>query len=351
VGLTSRSLLVLVLALAVAAPAALALLWRARPRGRVLAPLTRFGGILLCQVLATSALFLAVNDQYGFYSSFDDLLGRSTPAPALHGAGLVGPGQGRVEVLSVQGGPTNEGDHQVVTWLPPGYDAPQNAHRRYPVLLFLPGQPSDPVSTLKHFGFIPTAAAEVTAGKVPPFIAVFPPLMTDPPRDTECTDVPGGPQAESWLATDVYRSVDAHLRTAQQPWTEMGWSTGAFCAAKLLLGHPQQFSAAVGLGGYYTPLTDRTTGNLFGGRPKVYDENSPAWLYVHGGGLHGRRLLLVTGRQDGDSYPMTQAFLHLANGDSGVSSVVFPTGGHNYHNYMAYLPHALEWIFHPPHPA
>lgn len=347
-GLTSRSLLVLTLGLAVLAPVVLALLWRARPQGRVLAPLTRFGGVLLCQVLAVSALFLYVNDQYSFYSSFDDLLGRSAPAPGVHTSGLVGPGQGRLTVLSVPGGPTNEGNHQVVVWLPPGYDAPQDAHKRYPVLMFLPGQPSDPVSTMKHFGFIPTAAAEVRGGKVPPFIGVFPPLMTDPPRDTECTNVPGGPQAESWLDSDVYRSVNTDIRTEHAPWTEIGWSTGAFCAAKLLLGHPQQFSAAVGLGGYYTPLTDRTTGNLFGDRPAVREENSPAWLYTHDGGLHRRRLLVVSGVQDADSYPMTQAFLHVTRGDPGVSSVTFPDGGHNFRNYEAFLPHALEWLFHPP---
>lgn len=350
-GLTSRSLLVLVLVLAALAPVVVAVAWRVRPRGRVLAPLSRFGGVLLCQVLAVAALFLYVNDQYSFYSSFDDLLGRSAPAPGVRTAGLVGPGQGRLTVLSVPGGPTNEGNHQVVAWLPPGYDAPQDAQKRYPVLMFLPGQPSDAVATLKHFQFAATATAEIKAGKVPAFIAVFPPLMTDPPRDTECTNVPGGPQAETWLQSDVYRSVRSELRTDRRPWTELGWSTGAFCAAKLMLGHPQQYAAAVGFGGYYTPLTDRTTGNLFGDRPKVYDENSPAWLYTHDGGLHGRRLLLVTGAQDRDSYAMTQAFLHQTYGDQDVTSVVFPTGGHNYHSYAAYLPRSLEFLFHPPRTA
>ena len=349
-GLTSRSLLVLTLVLATLAPVVVAVTWRRRPHGRVLGALTRFGGVLLCQVLAVSALFLYVNDQYSFYSSFDDLLGRSAPAPGVRTSGLVRPGDGRLTVLSVPGGPTNEGNHQVVAWLPPGYDTPAEAHRRYPVLMFLPGQPSDPVSTLKHFGFIGTASAEVKAQKVPPFIAVFPPLMTDPPRDTECTDVPGGPQAETWLDHDVYAAVNRDLPTDHKPWTEIGWSTGAFCAAKLMLGHPQQYAAAVGLGGYYTPLTDRTTGNLFGNRPKVRDENSPAWLYTHAGGLHGRRMLVVSGAQDRDSYPMTQAFLHLTRGDPGVSAVTFADGGHNYRNYASFLPRALEWLFHPPRP-
>ncbi|SDU97994.1 S-formylglutathione hydrolase FrmB [Microlunatus sagamiharensis] len=341
--LTSHSLLVLALVLAGLAPLALALGWRGRPRGRVLGTLSRFLGVLLCQAVAGSALFFAVNDQYSFYSSWDDLLGRSAPTPGIRTAGLVAQGQGTLKVLSVAGGPTNEGDHQVLAWLPPGYDPASPT--RYPVMMFLPGQPSDPVTTFSHFDFAATASREVREGRVAPFIAVFPPLMTDPPRDTECTDVPGGPQAETWLDHDVYDAVDRDLPTDGKPWTEIGWSTGAFCAAKLVLGHPRQYAAAVGLGGYYTPLTDRTTGNLFGNRPKVREENSPAWLYAHAGGMRGRRLLVVTGAQDKDSYPMTEAFLRLVGHDPGVSSVVFPTGGHNYRNYAAYLPSSLEWLF------
>ena len=315
----------------------------------MLGPLSRFGGVVLCQALAVAALFFYVNDQYSFYSSWADLAGRSAPAPGIRTAGLVQPGQGTLKVLPVAGGPTNEGDHQVLAWLPPGYDSAADAARRYPVLMFLPGQPSDPVTTFSHFGFGTTASQEIESGRVAPFIAVFPPLMTDPPRDTECTDVPGGPQAETWLDHDVHGAVDRDLRTDHRPWTEIGWSTGAFCAAKLLLGHPQQYAAAVGLGGYYTPLTDRTTGNLFGNRPRVREENSPAWLYTHAGGMHGRRLLVVAGQQDADSYPMTRAFLNLVGAAPGVSSAIFPTGGHNYRNYAAFLPRSLEWLY--PHRA
>ena len=346
-GLTGHPLLVLTLVLAGLAPLALALTWRARPRGRVLGTVTRLVGVLVCQALAVSALFAYVNDQYGFYASWNDLLGRSAPAPGISTAGLVRNGQGTVKILTVAGGPTNEGNHQVLVWLPPGYDAPQNAQKRYQVLMFLPGQPSDPVSTFSHFRFGASATQEIQSGKVAPFVAVFPPLMTDPPRDTECTNVPGGPQAETWLDHDVYGTMNQDLRTNGRPWTEVGWSTGAFCAAKLMLGHPRQYSAAVGLGGYYTPLTDHTTGNLFGNRPKVREENSPTWLYLHDGGMKGRHLLVVTGEQDRDSYAMSRAFLNVVGDDPDVSSEVFTTGGHNYRNYADLLPRSIEWVLGP----
>jgi predicted esterase len=122
----------------------------------------------------------------------------------------------------------------------------------------------------------------------------------------------------------------------------MGWSTGAFCSAKLLLQHPRQYQAAVGFGGYYAPLTDHTTGRLFFSKSAIC-ENSPLWRYQHGG-LHHRRLLLVAGRQDRGSYRSTQQLLTVSAGDPYVSSLIFPTGGHNYRNYRAYLASALRWL-------
>ncbi len=353
--LTSRSLLVLSLVLAVLAPAVLAVLWRGRGRPPssargsrglpVLGVLGRFVGVGVCQALAMTTLFLYVNHLYTFYTSWADLVGRSAPVAGIRTTGLVAPGEGTIKVLTVPGGRTNDGSHQVLAWLPPGYDPSPSASTRYPVLMFLPGQPSDPVTTFRRFGFGAIAAQEVRDDKVPPFIAVFPPLMTDPPRDTECTNVPGGPQAETWLDHDVYRAVSTDLRTNGKPWTEIGWSTGAFCAAKLLLAHPAQYRAAVGYGGYYAPLTDHTTGNLFDGNARLREENSPSWLYLHAGGMRGRRLLLVTGAQDLESYDQTRAFLDLAHGDPSVSSAVFGVGGHNYRNYRAYVPSSLEWLF------
>lgn len=123
----------------------------------------------------------------------------------------------------------------------------------------------------------------------------------------------------------------------------IGWSTGAFCSAKLLLHHPDRYAAAAGLGGYYDTLTDHTTGNLFGSRVAVKKHNSPLWLYQHGG-FHSRRLLVVTGRQDHESYRPSERFLAATRSDPAVSSLVFPSGGHNYHNYRILLPAVLQWL-------
>jgi predicted esterase len=305
--------------------------------------LTQLALVIGCQLLAVMTLFLWVNNSYGFYTSWSDLLGRSSGDAKIQPNGLVPHGAGRAEVITVAGGPGRNGSHRVLVWLPREYDQPSGQATQFPVVMVLPGQPSTPETMFTHYDFGSVATAEIDRGLVKPFIAVFPPLMTNPPRDTECTDIKGGPQALTWLTHDVYQAIGQSFRVAKSQWSVMGWSTGAFCSAKLALRYPRQYTAAAGLGGYYEPLTDKTTGDLFHGQTALRDQNSPLWLYQHDP-VHHRQVLIVTGRQDQESYGPSVSFLNASRGDAGVSSLIFPTGGHNYHNYRALLPAVLEWL-------
>ena len=343
--LVGLPLLLLVGAAALVAPVVTGLVWRSGGRRR-LGVVGRVAAVLGCQALAVSLTFLAVNRDFVFYSSWGDLLGTSaTPTPRIQTQNLVHPGQGSVEVVQVQGAASGV-DAPVLVWRPPQYDQPAYAHTKFPVLMVLPGQPSSPAVMFAHFDFGASATQAIDDHLVKPFVAVFPPLMTNPPRDTECTDVPGGPKAETWLAQDVRDAVLQHARVASTPssWAVAGYSTGAFCAVKLLLAHPNLYTDAAGFGGYYQPITDHTTGNLFGGSRIRYDENSPLWLYGRTGLAAGHRILLLTSQGDPDSYAETQKMLAATRGDPGVSSLVFSTGGHNYRNYSASVPDVLRWL-------
>lgn len=351
--LTGRPLFTIMVVLAVVVPViAVVVLNRRRfataTRRAVIGQVAgRVGLVLLSQLLAMSATFLWVNNQYGFYTSWADLTGRQAQSAQIQTNGMIkaGSGAGSVEVLTVHGAAARTTADTLV-WLPPQYRDPRNAHSRFPVVMFLPGQPSTPQAVFKHYNFATIASREIQAGHIKPFIAVFPPLMTQPPRDTECTNIPGGPQAESWLSGDVPAAVTARYRTEPPgpQWSVMGWSTGGFCAAKLLLHHPQKFAAAVSFGGYYDTLTDSTTGNLFGGSAKLRNENSPRWLYTRHQGLAGRRLLMVTSQQDRYAWRSTQKMLAVSRGDKNVAVLPFATGGHNYRNYRAYLGPSLQWL-------
>ncbi|WP_375430036.1 alpha/beta hydrolase [uncultured Friedmanniella sp.] len=348
--LTGTPLLVLASVAAVMGPVALVLWLRRRPVhgvegrngwGRTVG---RFGLVVGCQLLAAIVLFLWVNVQYGFYTSWSDLLGRTnTNEASIDGNALVPKGDGRAQVVTVNGGPHGGGRHQVLVWLPHQYDERADAHTRFPVVMVLPGQPSTVDAMYTHYQFGTVATSEIDSGRVKPFIAVFPPLMTDPPRDTECTNVSGGPQAETWLDRTVPTAIDGDFRVTPRPWSMIGWSTGGFCSAKLLLHDPSHFTAAASLGGYFSPILDHTTGDLFHGRRTAEQQNSPLWLYRHGG-LHDRRLLVVTGRQDNESYAPSETFIDASRGDPAVANLIFPTGGHNYHNYQVLLSGVLQWL-------
>lgn len=344
--LTSPFLQQLTLAAAVALPVVVVVLWSRRRAARtgwrsVAAVAGRVLLILGCQATAVLALFLYVNNANGFYTSWSDLLGVSSPAEGPGPIAVVQPGSGTVEQLRVDD--SSGTGHDLLVWLPPGYDA-KRLHK-YPVLMFLPGYRNSAAGVFNQYDFGTVASHLVSDGKVPAFVAVFAPIMIDAGRDTECVDVRGGPQAESWISTIVPEAVVEHYHVEEpgKHWAAMGWSTGGECAAKLALKFPTRFSTGTSFGGNYRPYLDRTTGDLFGGDKQFENENSVLWLYQTYG-TRGTHLLLVAGKQDPDAWPDAKAMAKAIGDDPHVQLITFPTGGHNFHNYAGYLEQALLWV-------
>ena len=302
-GLTSPGLLALTIAAALLSLVAVAVLVT-RPDASATAPLARrlalrTGPIVVLalagQGFAVAAVGLVINNSYGFYTDWSDLVGRPTADAAITTGGLVAAGQGTARAFDVHA-PVGGRNERVLVWTPPQYAAATATGRRLPVVMFLPGQPSTPAGTFRHFAFASTATRLIDTGRVPPFVAVFPTLMISPPRDNECTNVPGGPHAETWLEKDVPAFVTQHFAVdgPGPGWTAIGWSTGGFCATKLLTTHPADYSSAVSFGGYYRPIEDHTTGDLFHGDERLEHLNSPTWLFRHDqrdGGIGSDRIL------------------------------------------------------------
>lgn len=342
-GIQDQAPLVLSAVVALAAPGALA--WRyARKQRSSRNPLNLGLALaLLGQLGAIFFVFLYTNDTYQFYSSWADLAGiRSAPAAiSLNG---LSPGEGQIAIMNVNGA-SSQVNADVMVWLPAQYNQPHYKNHKFPVVVFYPGQPSTPSAAFHTFQFGQVASAMIKKGQIKPFIAVFPTLMIAPPRDTECTDVPKGPKGLSWLTTDVPAAISAHYRVQPmgRQWSLMGWSTGGFCAAKVLLKNPTSYSAAVSFGGYYDPVVDSTTGNLFHGMRHFKQSNSPAFLYQKRG-LGNDHLLVVASRSDSETWPSTSKFLTLTAGDGSVSTILPATGGHNTSDYSAYLPQSLAWL-------
>jgi enterochelin esterase-like enzyme len=230
-------------------------------------------------------------------------------------------------------------------YLPPQYFQRAYARARFPVVLALTGYPNDPWSIVKRLALPAAAARLVAAGRIRPAIYVMMNVSVVLPRDTECTNIPAGPQVASFFAQDVPQAVERTFRAqaGRSGWAVLGYSTGAYCAAKLAMMYPSQFSSAVAMAGYYVALKDQTTGNLYGGSQAYRNENNLDWRLTH---LPAPPVsVLVTSSRVGEKdLPGTLAFLRLIHAPMRAYSLLVRQGGHNYHTWNRELPQSLEWL-------
>ncbi|MEV0198221.1 alpha/beta hydrolase-fold protein [Nonomuraea sp. NPDC050691] len=340
-------------ALAIGALVATVWMWprlAGRPAGRRwTAVLARAGVLAGNQVLTLAALGLLVNNYFGFYGSWDDLLGTDagTAAITIAGKGLQvldshAVRGGRIEQV-VMPGPTTHLSEQAYVFLPSAYL--KDHRRRFPAILALTGYPGDPRNLMTRLDLPGRLATAISRHQVPPAVLVMMRPSVVLPRDTECVDVPGGPQVQKFFADDVRRDMTTAYRVApgREYWGILGGSTGGYCALKLAMTHPRAFSAAVSLSGYYRTIIDGTTGDLFGGQQAVEHDNDLMWRLAK---LPAPPVnVLVTSSRKGESdYRSTLAFLAAVKPPMQASSLILPSGGHNFNTWNRELPQALPWL-------
>ena len=121
------------------------------------------------------------------------------------------------------------------------------------MLIAITGFPGDARNLITKLNYPSTELQLIKEGKVNPTVLVMMRPSPAMPRDTECEDVPDSTQAETYFAKDVPQAIRDSYRVAEGPGTLglIGNSTGGYCALKLAMKHPDVFSAAVSLSGYY----------------------------------------------------------------------------------------------------
>lgn len=156
----------------------------------------------------------------------------------------------RLEVVGGAGGA--EGlTREVLVWLPPGYDAPENASRVYPVLYLHDGQNvfSKPAGVPGEWGADETATKLIAGQTVEPFIVVGIPnsgasRISEYLPAAALPDVAaaGGAYAE-WFVGQVKPRIERAFRVARERErvTVGGSSLGAAISMHLALEYPGQF--------------------------------------------------------------------------------------------------------------
>ena len=95
--------------------------------------------------------------------------------------------------MTISGGRSGLSEHAFV-WLPPQYYQPAWAHRAFPAAEVLTGYPGNDLSLVNRMNYPQVVQQQVAAGHARPMVLVMLRPTVVPPRDTECTDVPAGPQ-------------------------------------------------------------------------------------------------------------------------------------------------------------
>jgi len=275
---------VLVVALAVLAAGAIAAMLRWSPGWRTWQRRAAWSVPVLLVLLTAGA---GANSYVGYVRSTDDLQRLAllvaggntgddsrTVIPATTGA--HDPHDVRIADLSLPAPPLGVPSGRTRVLLPPGYDLPENAHRRYPVVYLVHGFPSGgPDDWLSSGGAVQTQQALARARAASPVIVVAVDATAGSGADWECLNVPGGPQLETYLSQYVPQQLAAHFRVLPDRGNQAigGMSGGAFCALNLGLRHQQQYSVILST----EPEDDPgpTGAQLLAGRPGELRANTP----------------------------------------------------------------------------
>lgn len=363
-GLTGEGFLALVITGVVLLPLLTILLWNRIPGPIAVKAGSRLSMILLSQVMAVLLAALWINNTYQLYNSWSDLLGDNgatgsitAAAPAVTPTVLSANSGARTGALpnaklfarisdvrdgyqATITGPSSKIAATVLVWLPPQYFEPAYAHARFPVVQLLSGSPGSPQSWLQGMQAPEYLTRQVQEHEAHPFVLVSASINVDGRHDPDCSNIPGGPQVATWLATDVHGLVQSSFRVSldRGGWGLMGYSEGGLCATKLALQYPGEYAAAVSISG-----DDHPDGDLLKPGTAAWNENAPIWLLEH------RRpadvsLLLTGTRQDSDIAGEAAAMAAAAKSPTTVETLISARGGHNMGVWKSVEPQSFAWL-------
>jgi enterochelin esterase-like enzyme len=324
----------LALTAAVGAAVVLSIFWGAGRGWR--RALVRTLAVGVCLLTASATGLVWVNRQIDSYPTWSSLVGstgeETTPIPAA-GAGDGGAGQ---VITFTAAGRTSGMTMPVYAYLPPGYTSAPTT--RYPVIEALHGYPGSPLQWFRKLAVVTVLDNEIAAGRMAPTVVLFPYQTPDPTLDTECTNLVGGPQTETFLTVDVPAAARArlHVRADAAGWGLIGYSAGGYCASDLALRHPGEYTAAASLSGYAEPGIK--VGN--GTEDTFYND---LWRLDHLP-VPAVSLYLACARTDRSSFHDTLALAHAAHGPLSVTTSYINGGGHNAQTWQAMEAPAFDWL-------
>ncbi|MEU4209738.1 alpha/beta hydrolase-fold protein [Streptomyces sp. NPDC026206] len=341
--------------------------------------LGRLGSILVTQLTIMSAVLLAVNSANSFYGTWGELIGKYDRSPGQvtqvtepgANAGVEGGRGGLVrpsgsEGLDKAGLPKGPKDkvgavesvrlvarranvvEPAIVYLPPQYFQKQYERQRFPVIVAISGYPGGITNLTQYLQVPKTASTLISERRMQPTVIVMVRPTIAPPRDTECVDVPDGPQAETYFAKDLPEALKSAYRVGHDAsaWGVMGYSSGGTCALELAMRQPGTYPVAGALSADYKIKNDLTTGNLFGNGSEAAKRQREHDLIWRLRNLPAPQVsVLVTSSEKGEkNYAETQKFLKAVKEPMTAAKIILPAGSHNFTTWRREIEPTLEWM-------
>jgi enterochelin esterase-like enzyme len=260
-------------------------------------------------------------------------------------------GGGRWLLTSTPQHASGKGMRDTRVWLPPSYDKPESATRRYPVVVFLHGWPGAEGNWPGQGRAGQTLGAMIAAGRIPEVIGLFPDGTGTGVlgRSLWLDSWDGRARLETFLVHDLFAWADSAFRTRTDAAHRavIGLSDGATAALNLLIRDPGVFGAAGAHSGDYLIQRDLSNGHIFGPEPgasRLRDENSPL-LTVAGAAGHLRGVTIYLDCGEDDTSIRDNRALHARLDSLGVPHTYAEYAhGHDWTYWRTHLVQSLEAV-------
>ncbi|HEY6795118.1 MAG TPA: alpha/beta hydrolase-fold protein [Kineosporiaceae bacterium] len=172
-----------------------------------------------------------------------------------------------------------------------------------------------------------------------PFVFVMPEMQPGERRDTECADLPGQPKIGTFLGVDVRRMILDNVRVLpdRTGWAAAGASAGAYCAARVVFNHPDQYAAVVSIAGYFTvetPLPGHDDPAVRAQDPAAIAAARPPAVSV----------LLWAGGRHGADLRDARSFLTRIRPPTSAELRILPDGRHLTSDFAKMMPESLTYL-------
>src|SRR5579875_3611727 len=363
-GITSETFVITICVVAALAIIAVPVLWDRWKWRKTF----RSATVLFAAAVTVFAAGILVNAQGDFYPTWSALVGGDSSGLTTGSAGVqgnLGNTHGRqvvYEKLQQYAHLARNGNGVVVrtefdgakshinrvgaVYLPAAYFKNRDKNVEFPVIELLSGSPGDPARELKYLKIAQFLDQEIRADRMPPTIAVIPSTNPSALADDECVNAVAGDQDDTYLTTDIRNDVirDYPAEVNRQAWALMGYSTGGYCAVNLTVRHPDYYASAISFSGYFYPITDYTTGDLYKGDMAVKEANAPLHQLLREKVQAATGFFLVAGSAEHGPPGQMNAARDERRPPASREGTMVPNAGHSWAPWRQEMAIALDWV-------